>query len=151
MSYGVDSELAAQVLTDPIEWERTAQASVGLRSCRFGAELDPARRRLYIAASLSPGLDSNLAWKISLRVCKQLVDLDLGVRDRLHVPHTDDFRNGVSLLPLLLACAFGVERDYRLEARSVVGRSPVAWGYGSTKMSTPVRRLPRQGKQQRLL
>jgi hypothetical protein len=134
----MDPELAAKVLPDPLQWEREARSAVGLRSCLFGAELNPNKQRFHVAAALSSGLERELAWKACLRACKQLVDLDLLVQQRMPVPAADDFKNGRSMLRLLLSTAFGPNRDYRLNARALSGTSFVARGYGSTKMATTV-------------
>jgi hypothetical protein len=138
VSYAMDPELAATVLPDPLQWEREARSTVGLRSCLFGAELNPNKQHLHVAAALSSGLERELAWKACLRACKQLVDLDLLVQRHMPVPPADDLKNGRSMLRLLLSTAFGPNRDYRLNARALSGTSFVARGYGSTKMATTV-------------
>jgi hypothetical protein len=146
-TYPTDPELAAKILPDPMQWERDARITVGLRSCLFGAELNPSKQHLHVTASLSAGLDRELAWRSCLRACKQLVDLDLIVHEQTSVPAADDLRNGRSMLRLLLSTAFGANRDYRLNARVLSGASFVARGYGSTKMAKPIGNLLETARQ----
>jgi len=146
-SYPMDPELVAEILPDPLEWEREARSTVGLRSCLFGAELNPNKQHLHVAAALSSGLERELAWKACLRACKQLVDLDLLVQQHTTVTLADDLKNGRSMLRLLLSTAFGPNRDYRFNTRPLSGASFVARGYGSTKMAKTVDGLLEKARQ----
>jgi|GEM_PF-5230562 len=136
--YPVGPEAATAILEDPLGWERESRSKVGLRSCRFGAEFNPPRQHLHVAASLSPGMSDDLAWRACLRVCKQLVDLDLEVRQVVDVSALDDLRNGRSMLRMLLSCALGSMRNYRFDASPLANASPFFRGYGSTKISKDV-------------
>lgn len=132
-SYDLDPAVATRVLRDPMRWEDSARAKIGLRSCRMAAEFDPGKRHLKVAAALVPDLDPLLAWKIGLRLSKQIVDFDLNLESEAKQAPGERFRNGLGLLRFLLPLMFGRNREYRLRARPVVSRSPLIWEYGSTK------------------
>lgn len=125
-------------LNDPVGWERRARQKVGLRSCRFGADLDARGETLHVAAMLEEGLEPQLRWKTALRVCKQLVDLDLEIHGEAKQSRREDLANGKSIVRLLLSGAFGTESDFRLVSRSSALGCPFFWGYGSTKLSLQV-------------
>lgn len=137
-AYDVDPAVAERILPDPMKWERAAQSTVGLRSCRFAADFDPLKRHLKVAASLTPGIGRPLAWKIASRVAKQVLDFDLSLSEASEPSATETARNGMALLRFLLPLTFGSNKEYRLRAMPVVKVAPVVWGYGSTKMSNRV-------------
>lgn len=135
LAYELDPAVALRVLPDPMQWETDARRAVGLRSCLFGAEFDPGKRHLKVAAALTPDLESSLEWKAGLRVCKQVVDFDLGLQVETELPAAQQYRNGLAMLRFLLPIALGRQYEYRIRALPVVTVSPLVWNYGSTKVS----------------
>jgi len=138
LCYQLTPELVAKVMADPLEWERQARKTVGLRSCAFGAEFDPRKTQLHIVAALRPGFSRALQWKAVLRICKQLVDHDIATTSSIGVSQVSESKNGISVARMLLRGAFGDDIDSRLVFRPVVRRSPVMWGYGSTSVAKEV-------------
>jgi hypothetical protein len=80
-------------------------------------------------------LESSLEWKAGLRVCKQVVDFDLGLQVETELPAAQQYRNGLAMLRFLLPIALGRQYEYRIRALPVVTVSPLVWNYGSTKVS----------------
>lgn len=136
LTYEVKSGSARALLVDALGWEREAQSSIGLRSCRLGAECDPYDRELRVAASIRPGQEPSLRLRTALRASKQLIDLDLAARE--HCYANTMFSNGRSILRFLLEAAFGEAYDYRLTAKQASNASAFALGRGSTQMSRQV-------------
>jgi len=132
--YGVSKN----ILPDPQFWVDRSQSKVGARYCKFGAELDPKKENLNIAAGIKPNLLPRTSWEKTLHVCKQLIDLDISVYKQTNISEVLKKSNGKSILRVLLPNAFGYDKYIRIHEPLGLYYSPVLCGYGSTKMSNIV-------------
>ena len=134
LNYEVDPAISTRLLPDPMEWERESRAAVGLRSCRFAADLDPSQSHLKVTAALLKASDTRVAQKTAHRVAKQLVDFNLRVAEAgAPIAVGDATANGLALLRFLLPQLLGSARRFRLRTKPAVGSPPIVWAYGSTR------------------
>jgi len=140
VSYDLDPALAPSVLPDPMEWERSARDSVGIRSGSFAADFDPGHRHLKVSAALANGMSRQAEWKATLGAARQVVELEARlISEGVQPSAPQATRNGIDLLKFILPQALGPGRRCRLRTKPVVGVTPVIRCSGSTRAADLVK------------
>ncbi len=138
LAYQCDPKLANRVLSNPVNWEMSVRRRIGLRSCMFGAEWDPPKEHLKVAAGLLKGLDNRELKNVSLKVAKQLCDFDIVTNAQVVASPRARWRNGCALIIFLLETLLDGDRKVRLKALPMAEHSPVFIDNGSTRVATQV-------------
>jgi hypothetical protein len=116
---------APSVLCDTVAWERTARERAGLRASRYGAEWDPTRSHLRIAAAVADSVAPSDVARVSFAIARELATFDLEARNTLALTPLDQWRSGRPIVEFLLRATFGWGRAYRFLPLPVSEMSPV--------------------------
>jgi len=139
LSYECERAQADRLLTDTVAWETEARRHVGSRSCRFGAEWDPPRTHLRIAASVSSTLHRPDDAATAFKVARELTQFELTAHQVLSASPLDEWRGGRIILEFLMRAAFGWDRLYRFRPLALLDHAPIFLGTGARNTATRVK------------
>ena len=139
LSYRLGTDMSPNVPHDTVEWELKARNRVGVRSCRFGAEWDPSKEHLRVAAGISADADQATSMRLAFRIARQLADLERHARTASLGGPQERFANGQALMGFLLRATFGWDKLVRFRPAAISADGPAFVEIGSTKTAEMVR------------
>jgi hypothetical protein len=90
-----------------------------MRFSRFGAEWDPSKTHLRVAAAIKPSCPGDKIEEVSFRIARELAKLEIKLSRELDLDEALRYENGKAIVEFLCRSLWGWEKRYQLRDRFI--------------------------------
>lgn len=132
LSFDLSPSDRSKELINTVKWEIETRNRVGTHFSRFGAEWDPSKNHLRVAAAIKPSCPSDKVEKVSFRIARELAKLEIDLSTKLDLDETLRYENGKALVEFLCRSLWGWGKRYQLRDRFIGNEHLLFVNNGST-------------------